>query len=88
MKTKISLLVLLGLSFVLYPSFAQPAGTIPPEQRDQLRRQQAAQQGPAFPAMPARRVDPLRNTDPAFFATDEALQMQLVYGVCVGFCHN
>ena len=76
MKTKISLLVLLGLIFVVFPSFSQPAGSIPPEQRDQLRRQQAAaQQGAAAQAMFQPRRDLLRSTDPAFFLTDEALRI-------------
>lgn len=54
---------------------AQPGGTMQPEQRDQLRKQQAAAQTPSRPAVPQRRPDLLRSTDPAFFASEEALRI-------------
>lgn len=57
-----------SLLFLSLISLAQP-GTIPPEQRDQLRRQVATQPTQQM-QMPRR--DLLRETDPAFFATDEA----------------
>lgn len=51
---------------------AQP-GSVQPEQRDQLRRQQAA--SAARPAVPQPRRDLLRESDPSFFRTDEALRI-------------
>ena len=57
-----------ALLFVSLVLSAQP-GTMPPEQRDQLLRSSA---GAAGPVLMAPRRDPMRETDPAFFATEEA----------------
>ncbi len=66
-----SRLAALAAIFFSLNSAAQP-GTLQPEQRDWLRRQAASAAAPAFQAP---RRDLLRETDPAFFWTDEALRI-------------